>query len=246
MTDLEKISPEVKRIYENYKLLSDEKKEDLMQILKNDEIESQKKNLIPIQQEILTKPYMTPHHKNRLQKKTDELIKARDKVWLKKLKKGIDFTEKWGLIVHIAFQWDIKFAPKQATFEDIKGIDWLELDKNVRTKNDANGQIWLWIDFEAVEKIRNAGKKICTTEEYANVADAFPGINFSMKIKNFVDLLWVEQIGYYYKGRNLWSDSFDGRYLWEMEWSRIERHRDGGDLQQHAINDGLGVRFLED
>lgn len=220
---------------------------------KTEKKESKETDLSDLQNKILSKPNMTAHHKQWFQKKTDELIKNKDKDGLEQLDKNIDFTEKGWLIVNTP-NWPLKFAPRQAKLEDIKNIDWLKEGENFWTENKETKKKWLWANFEASKKMRKSGKKICSDEQYLAAANAFPWEytlnkdNWSTKVKNFFDLLWVDQYGlrdpdgyWYNNNRILWSSSIDGNKACSMGC-----YADGGILNRSNKGYGFGVWFLED
>jgi len=209
--------------------------------------------IISLQNEIMERAKKwTKHHQDRLQKKTNELVKNEDKTGLEQLNKWIDF-DNWKLILKTKLG-DLKFAPKQATYHDIKHIDWIKKDKNVWTENKESKKSWLRANHEAVMKMKNAGKKICSDEQFLAAANVFPGWdelssgNRSTKAKDFFDLLGADQYGFRGPGgrwdgfyRRLWSSSASWVNACHMNCVGTK-----GGLHRDSQYYGLGVWFLED
>jgi hypothetical protein len=71
------------------------------------------------------------------------------------------------LIVHTAKQWDIKFYPKQASWDDIKDIDWIETNKVTWRNNPVTWEPWLWVKLHAMELIEeHTDKKILSDKQF--------------------------------------------------------------------------------
>ncbi len=176
--------------------IPEECKKNLIAAIESNANEERKSSCINFRQQILSKPYMQDNHKYVLNEITNNLVENNNQKELEQLNNWIDFTEKWWLIVHTSL-WDIKFSPKQATFEDIKNIDGIEEGVNVLRENTTTGFKWLRGSPNAIKTIKNTGKRIFKTEEYlAIIEDVFSWLNNLYKCnKVFFDILWANQYG---------------------------------------------------
>lgn len=238
------------------KNLSEECRKNLIAVIESTVQQEKEKHLIFLQQAILAKPYMTEHHRTRLQKKTNQLINNQDAEWLEKINKWIAFSERWWVIFNTP-DGQLKFAPHQATYDDVKDIEGIKEYKNILIKNTSTGQEGLWANFDAIKELDKAGKKICTDEQYIAAVYELPWWPQSIEsglltsVKDFFELLWGEQIGFYYNVDNTWRDGFDGQHLWSSSEDKINRwkmkcNREYGRLGTSNENDFLGIWFLED
>ncbi len=210
---------------------------------------------ILIQRQIMEKANKwTAHHRTWLKKKTDELVNNEDKAGLEQLNKWIDFDN--GKLILNTKLGTLKFAPQQASYDDIKDIDWIKKDKNVWTENKETKKSWLRANFDAVKKMRAAGKKVCDKDQLLAAANVFPwwwddvqnAVDRSTKVKDFFDLLWVNQYGFRNPtggwntlNRNLRSSSGS----WDDAY-RMGCNDSKGRFAQNNQDYGLGVWFLED
>ena len=223
--------------------------------------------LFSLKQKILSKPWMSPHHKKWMTDKVEVLFQNKDQIWLEKLDKGIEFNNQ-KLILNTP-EGQLKFASHQAGYEEVKNIPWLEKNRNIRTRNpEAKGKEWLYANRSAIEKMKEAGKKICTEKQLLAAANIFPwdsectADKCSTKVKDFFDLLGVEQYGSYSPytiddqpagwrsnhHRFLWS-STDKSYLWCREKGKDENgieYPESGKLLNYHKDCALGVWFLEE
>lgn len=243
------------------KSLSETCRKNLIAVIESTVQQEKEKHLIFLQQEILAKPYMTQHHRTRLQKKTNQLINDQDAEWLEKMNKWIAFSERWWVIFNTS-KGQLKFAPQQATYDDVKDIEGIKEYKNILIKNTSTGQEGLWGNFDAIKELDKAGKKICTPEQYLAAVNVFSwwGDVFddysSTRIKDFFWLLWVQQIGFYLDEKKDWKDGFDGKYLQSGDnvhkgirayQCTIKCHSDNWILTWWSSEyDFLGIWFLED
>lgn len=210
-----------------------------------------------LQKEIMKKAEKwTEHHRFWLKIKTYELVKNNDEKSLEQLNKVIDFTEKSGLIIN-TLDWQLKFAPKQASFDDVKDIPGLKNEENIWTENKVTRKKWLRVNFEAIQKIKEAEKKICNIKQYIDAVNAFPWTNQltknnrSEKVKDFFDLLWVNQFGFCFPNEAGWNTSICN--LWTgSESDFLDRAYsilcgpNVGMVGRHVKYSALGVWFLEE
>ncbi|MFA6256460.1 MAG: hypothetical protein WC606_04720 [Candidatus Absconditabacterales bacterium] len=192
------------------------------------------------------------HHRTWLKNKTDELVNAGDKAGLEQLNKCIDFDN--GKLILNTKLGKLKFAPKQATFDDVKNINGIKEGKNVWAENKESKKKGLRANFDAIQKMRDAGKKICSDEQFLAAANIFPGGDEltkgtrSTKTKDFFDLLGVEQYGFR-NPNGKWNK--DHRYLWSASASGndafdMKCYDAGGILVLNTQHYGFGLWFLED
>jgi len=138
---------------------------------------------------------------------------------------------------------------KPITYEMVKNLDWIELDKNCRIR-----EWYFYCNFNAVEII-NKKYHIPTKDEWINLINEtikewedLDEYNRSTKVKDFFDLLWIKQCGFrnpnggwHEVDRYLWSASASWVYGYNMTCCDSE-----GKLLQNNQNYGFGVWFLED
>ncbi len=218
--------------------------------------EKKESDISTLQKQIMEKAKKwTEHHRNWLQKKTDALVNNKDEAGLQQLNTWIDFDD--GKLILNTKLGQLKFAPKQATYDDIKHISWIKKGKNVWTENETTKKKWLRLKHEAIRKIKEAkilNKNICKKEQYLAAANIFPWgdklteSKWSKKAKDFFDLLWVNQFGF--RGPDGAWDGY-GRRLWSASASRddaskVECNNTSGRLDRSNQGYGLGVWFLED
>ena len=134
-------------------------------------------------EEILGKQNMTKHHRNWLEKKTKALINKGDLTSLKQLNRAIDFTVRWGLIVHTSW-WDLNFEPEMPKYDEIKQIRWIKKEELKVEQREKSGEEFLQTNFKAVEKIVASGKKICSAKQYTAISNTFPWKWFTKWCRN--------------------------------------------------------------
>jgi len=168
-----------------------------------------------LQNKILSKPYMQTHHKKRLQDKTSELIQQKNMVGLQQLYKNIDFTEKGWLIFNTP-KWSIKFAPKQASFDEVKDIEGID-STCLSLKHPITKQEWLWLNWRAINKLIDANKRVCTADLFNLAKSSLPlkklwvWDHITQHDEDFLDLLWATQYGFHDEH---WSWNKAGRCFW--------------------------------
>lgn len=241
--------------------LTEECRKNLIEAIACDAKLVEEKKILALQKEILQRVDRNwPRYQwERFRTITDKLVAEKDEEMLRMLNEKVDFT-KSGWLIFFTPEGPVKMAPRQATYEEIKDIPGIEIGKNVRTKNENSWQKWLRVNFEAVEKIEAMGKRICSEKEYMNMINIFPRGNEiwenikSPKVKDFLELLWVDQVWCYTKENDRWVDSFDGMYLWIGKKCGkkcgircgIRCHSEEGCIDEHCKDDGLGIWFIEE
>lgn len=203
------------------KSLSADYRKNIIAAIESNAQEEKHAKVLSIQQEILSKHHMKDYHKYVLTKITDNLVENNHQTELEQLNTWIDFTERGWLIVHTSL-WDIKFSPKHAIFDDINDIEWILEGKNILTENEVTGLKWLRANSDAVEIIKNTGKRIFSPEEYlAIIEEVFLWLNKLYKCnKVFFDVLWYDQYGKFSIRDNTRRDNID-RCLCTDTWDEI-------------------------
>ena len=111
---------------------------------------------------------------------------------------------------------------------------------------------WLWVNFDAIESMKKAGKKICTAEQFLLAATAFPGgielwdtldnPKWSTKVVDLFDLLWAKQPGF--RDSN-WNWHSDFRVLWSSSDSSDRADYDQSAYDLRCAEDTGGFHLYE-
>lgn len=225
--------------------LSEEYRKNLITAIESNAQEEKQNKLLSIQQEILSKPNMQDHHRYVLTKISNNLVENNHQAELEQLNKWIDFTEKWGLIVHTS-SWDIKFSSKSVNLNDIKDIAWIEEGKNILTKNTTTWLEWFWVNSDAIKIIKDTGKRIFTDEQYLDIQETFSLLNNLYKCNEvFFDVLWLDQYGIFSIQENARRGNMN-RFLHTNNLGTVYDASYNNWVMTGYDNCYSGIRFIED
>jgi hypothetical protein len=184
-----------------------------------------------------------------MMEETNQLVKNKDKASLEKLNSNIDFTTEWWVIINTP-HGQLRFKPQAPTYDDIKDIEGIKLNKNTWTENPITGEKWLWVNFDAVKKITKSGKKITKHDNRLwTAANIFQPDNWRRWIgyEKLNTLLWNRQKSF----RN-YDGNRENEEFWLWLWLDSPTEKRSCALSQYKTDYWynptlwLGIWFMEE